>query len=219
MIKLFEEDFGDVKNRTQLLKLQEKFPNHNISYLSISSGIPLRKVKLWMEKLWVLCRDYLDSNFSDIKTLGHFYQRSWELYLCATLICRGYNLIKHRTGPDFKIKVANNTIWIEAIAVNKGEADDRVPDIVWGKAMDVPESEMLLRLTAGLYKKYQGYCSYIKSDVVRDNEPYVIAINRSELEHLDGSNPLILNCLFGIGPQVLVIGKSKSESKIEGSFW
>src|SRR3989344_545317 len=103
MPKLFEENLNVVKNRSQLLRLQKKLPDYNISYLSISGGTPLKEVKQWMEELWLMCQEYLDSNFSDIKALGHFYQRAWELYLCATLICRGYNLIKHKTGPDFKI--------------------------------------------------------------------------------------------------------------------
>ena len=41
-------------------------------------------------------------------------------------------------------------MWVEAIAVKR--IQDKVPDIEYGKAMDVPEKEMLLRLTNGLVK-------------------------------------------------------------------
>jgi len=85
--------------------------------------------------------------------------------------------------------------------------------------MNVPEQEMLLRLTAGLVEKYQKYISYLKSGQISAKDPFVIAIDRSDLDHPDAQIPLILKCLFAIGHQVLFLKASRSKPPREGSSW
>jgi len=131
---------------------------------------------------------------------------------------RRLSIIDIKTGQQ-PIHNEDKNIWIEAIAVEKGEGQDKVPNIEYGKAIDVPEKEMLLRLTAGLKEKYRKYLSYLKDKIVNQNDFFVIAIDRSHLEHMDAQIPLIFKCLFAIGHQVLFLKKGKPQPKTEGSIW
>lgn len=219
MSKLFNEDLGISSNRTALVKLQKKFSSYDPSYVSIATMSTLNDFREWLELIWEQYKPYADTNFPN-EFKKQFYQRAWELYLGGTLLNRGYTLGNHsNTGPDFKIPYGDKNIWIEAIAVKKGDGKDKVPDIKYGVAVSVPEQEMLLRLTSGLGEKYQKYLSYLRSGVVESSDPFVIAIDRSALEHTDPQIPLILKCLFAIGHQLLIIKSDRPLPKTEGSNW
>jgi len=219
MSKLFNENLGIATNSTELAKLKKKFSSYDPFYVAVSTMTTRPEFREWLGTVWQQYEPYADTNFvSEFKR--QFAQRAWELHLGATLINRGYKLGNHRnTGPDFKILDENRNVWVEAIAVKKGDGNDKVPNIEHGKAMDVPEKEMLLRLTAGLVEKYQKYLSYLKSGQVNSNDPFVIAVDRSDLEHPDAQIPLILKCLFAIGHQVLFLKTNKPKPKTEGSTW
>lgn len=219
MSKLFNENLGTASNRIELDKLKKKFSRYDPSYVAISTMTTRPGFRTWLEFVWKQYEPYADSNFPN-EFKKHFSQRAWELHLGSTLLNRGYTLGNHsNAGPDFKIPYKDRSIWIEAIAVEKGDGQDKVPNIEYDKAMDVPEKEMLLRLTAGLKEKYRKYLSYLKDGLVSKNDPFVIAIDRSPLEHPDAQIPLILKCLFAIGHQVLFLKKEKPQPKTEGSTW
>ena len=147
MTKLFNENLGTASNSTQLAKLKRKFNSYHPSYVATSTMATRPEFKIWLEAIWKQYEPYADSNFPN-EFKKQFNQRTWELHLGSTLINRGYVLGSHaNAGPDIKIPYQNNNVWVEAIAVEKGDAQDKVPDIKYGKAMDVPEKEMLLRLT------------------------------------------------------------------------
>jgi hypothetical protein len=219
MTKLFNEDLGKASNSTQLAKLKRKFNSYHPSYVATSTMTTRPEFKIWLEATWNQYEPYADSNFPN-EFKKQFNQRAWELHLGSTLINRGYVLGSHTdAGPDIKIPFEGRNVWVEAIAVEKGDAQDKVPDIEYGKAMDVPEKEMLLRLTAGLREKHQKYLKYLKENLIGQDDPFVIAIDRSPLEHPDAQIPLILKCLFAIGHQVLFLKREKSQPKTEGSTW
>ena len=219
MTKLFSENLGTAFNRTQLAKLKRKFSSYHPSYVAISTMTTRPEFKIWLESIWELYEPYADSNFTN-EFKKQFNQRAWELHLGSTLIYKGYALGSHsNAGPDINIPYKSRNVWVEAIAVEKGDTPDKVPDIVYGKAMDVPEKEMLLRLTAGLREKYRKYLNYLKDGIVAQDDPFVIAVDRSPLEHMDAQIPLILKCLFAIGHQVLYIKKDKPQPKTDGSTW
>jgi hypothetical protein len=219
MTKLFNENLGKVSNSKALAKLKKKFDYYDPSYVAMSTMTTRPELRDYLESLWDQYKLYADSNFPN-EFKKQFSQRAWELHLGSTLLNKGYALADHsNVGPDFKIPYGDNNIWIEAIAVEKGDGRDKVPDIEYGKAVDVPEKEMLLRLTAGLAEKYRKYVSYLKDNIVGKNDPFIIAIDRSPLEHMDPQIPLILKCLFAIGHQVLFLKKEKPQPKIEGSTW
>lgn len=219
MTKLFNENLGTASNKVQLARLKKKFSSYDSSYVAISIMTTHPELRAWLQSIWEQYEPYADSNFTN-EFKKQFNQRAWELYLGATLLNRGYGLGEHKdAGPDFKIPHNNRNVWIEAIAVEKGNGQDKVPKIEYGKAMDVPEKEMLLRLTSGLQEKYRKYLSYLKNSFVNPNDPFVIAIDRSPLDHMDAQIPLILKCLFAIGHQVLFLKKEKPQSKMEGDTW
>lgn len=218
MSNLFDENLGTASNTTQLAKLKKKFSSYDPSYVALSTMTTRPELRTWLESIWKQYEPYADSNFSN-EFKKQFNQRAWELHLGTTLINRGYELGGHsNAGPDIKIPYKNGNVWIEAIAVEKGDGKDRVPNMQNGE-MDVPEKEMLLRLTAGLREKHLKYLTYLKNGLVGQNDPFIIAIDRSPLGHLDPQIPLILKCLFAIGHQVLFLKREKPQPKTEGSTW
>jgi hypothetical protein len=219
MTKLFNENLGIATNRVELSRLKKKFSDYDSIYVAISTMTNRSDFRDWLETIWRQYEPYADTNFPN-EFKKQFNQRAWELHLGSTLLNRGYELGKHNnSGPDFNIPYSGSKVWIEAIAVEKGDGNDKVPEIEYGKAMDVPEKEMLLRLTSGLNEKYRKYLSYLKEGLINQNDPFVIAIDRSPLEHVDPQIPLILKCLFAIGHQVLFIKKEKSDTTAKGSTW
>src|SRR5207302_4413336 len=66
---------------------------------------------------------------------------------------------------------------------------------------------------------YNKYCTYVKNGIVGKDDPYIIAINRSELEHVETPVPLILKCLFGVGYQTIFISSNKPRLNDTESFW
>lgn len=219
MTKLFNENLGTATNQAELDKLKKKFNHYDPSYVAISTMTSRPDFRNWIKSIWEQYEPYADSNFPH-EFKKQFSQRAWELHLGSVLLNRGYILGKHsNAGPDFKIPYEDKNIWIEAIAVEKGDGQDKVPNIEYGKAIEVPEKEMLLRLTAGLIEKYRKYLSYLKDNLVSQNDPFVIAIDRSSLEHLDPQIPLVFKCLFAIGYQVLFLKRDKPLSKTVENTW
>lgn len=219
MTKLFNENLGTASDDKQLAQLKEKFNFYHPSYIALATMTTRPDFRDWLESLWIQFEPHADTNFhSEFKK--QFNQRAWEMHMGSVLLNRGYNLGNHTNiGPDFKIPFKNKSVWVEAIAIEKGDGQDKVPDIVYGKAIDVPEKEMLLRLTAGLREKHRKYLTYLRDDLVDQDDPFVIAIDRSPLEHMDAQIPLILKCLFAIGHQVFFLNRDKPQSRTEGSTW
>jgi type I restriction enzyme S subunit len=210
MTKLFNENLGIASNRIELDKLRRKFNQYDPSYVAISTMTTRPEFREELEVLWKQYEPYADSNFPN-EFKKQFNQRAWELHIGSTLLNRGYALGVHSdSGPDFRISHKNKDVWIEAVAIEKGKGKDKVPDIEDGKAMDVPEQEMLLRLTAGLIEKHRKYLSYLKNNNVSKDDPFIIAIDRSPLDHPDAQIPLILKCLFAIGHQILFLKGTKT---------
>lgn len=205
---LFSKNLGLVNTNEELASLQKQWPNYDPAYICQAASIARRQAKAWMENLWKQYEPYADRCF-----LEHFEQqftpRSWELYLGATLLKHGFKLGQRQdAGPDFDVwdkSGERRLAWIEAIAVRKGKGDDRVPGMMAGVATSVPEEKMLLRLANALDEKYKKYHRDLKNGIVKGHEPYVIAINRSSLDHVDPGLPLILKVLFGIGHLTLRI--------------
>jgi len=203
--KLFSEQFRPIHSDEDLVKLCQEFSKYDPGYLCQSTYGLHQKVKEWMERLWEQYEPYADSHFLE-NFKRQFTQRSWELYLGSTLLNRNFSLGLHKNkGPDFDLhnKDGQRISWIEATAVTKGVGVDRVPNIVYGTVGIVPTEEITLRLASGLAAKYKDYCSYCEDGIISDLEPYVIAIDRSEIEHVDTMLPNILKVLFGIGDLAL----------------
>lgn len=201
MKSLFTDEFPTVTSKEELNDLKAQYPNYDSYYLA-SGSIAERKQKF--DALYVKFEPYADSHFlQEIKI--NFHQRSWEMYLACVLLENGFTIISSDKGPDIKIILEGKTIWIECVAPTQGEGDDRVPDIFYGGVQNVPEEEMILRLSSSLKEKFEKYQEYLEKEIIGKNDIFIIAINRGAFGHPDAINPLIFNCLFSLGYLTLPI--------------
>lgn len=226
MSKLFSEKLGGTKNNKQLNILVKQHPAYDRAYICQATAFDRKKIREWMEELWRIYEPHADTNFLT-EFRKHFTERSWELYLGATLLMSGHQLGKHKNvGPDFKVEPSRQKgqpVWIEAVSTTPGNGPDRVPIIKYDfdilVEIEYPEEEMLLRLTNALKEKHNKYTTYLQKNILKSDEPYVVALNRADLEYLDPQIPLIFKCLFGIGYQTLQIKNGKPLPKNIGSTW
>lgn len=202
--KLFSDNFPTITSDKELEELCNKFPDFDASYICQGSGSSRVGVRNWMEDLWKLYHPYADKHFTQ-EFKRNFGQRSWELYLGSTFLKRGYALEKVKQGPDFKIVKDGKHAHVEAVAPRAGSGPDKVPDMMHGQVVSVPEDQMILRLTTALSDKKVTYEEYLKKGILKDTDPFVIAINRSSVMHPDTLMPLVIKCLFGVGDLVLKI--------------
>ena len=220
--KLFSDNFAIVSTNEELQLLQNQHPNYDPAYVCQSALLQRQDIKDWIESLWELYKPYAEPSFwQEFK--HQFAQRAWELYLGVTLLNNGFELKKQIiNAPDFSVVKDDTTLaWIEATAANKGSSNDKVPDMMLGAVIDVPEEKMLLRLTNALNTKKDKFENYLKQGTVSKNEPCVIAINRSQLGHVDPPIPLILKALFPIGHQtlhIMVHGKRQKNPELSWSY-
>jgi len=221
--KLFE-NLGSANTESKFAELKNKFSKYDEEYLSIATDSSRSEEKKWMEELWQKCESYLDTNFLDeFKLKTGYLNRSWELYLGATLLNRGFKLGKHSDAdPDFDLlnKEGKRIAWIEAVAPEKGNGKDRVSNnLKSGTSGILPEEKMLLHITGVFNDKFEEYKKYLKNNKVNDQEPYVIAINCSNFSRPDPGIPLILMALFGIGDLGVRIPIRHSDARHESSEW
>ncbi len=97
-------------------------------------------------------------------------------------------------GPDF---IANNNIYIECVASTRGDPSktDSVKEMFVTKTpeeiheQDVPVDKMILRITSAINNKALiQYKKWKSKDWFKQNAPFIIAINTSDLQYPDDSN-------------------------------
>lgn len=222
-MNLFRENFEPVNTDEELKKLQERYKEYDPAYITQSAGVPRKHIKEWLEKLWQQYEPYADNDFPK-KIEKEFNQRTWEMYLTCTLLDRGFSLKeknRKNKGPDICLVAEDKNIWIEAVTANVGEGDDKVEihcDNIQhiGPHDYLPvEEQTLLRLRNALDNKFQKHKDYCKNNVIKEREPYIIAVNAGKLLALDPGIPLILECLFGIGFLTIPLHSEKPRTP----FW
>ena len=186
----------------------------------------------FLEGLWERFRRYLKSaeetEFRDLEAQPH--PRIWEMYLAIALSEQGFTLSeKLREGPD--IKLSDPIVWVEAVVSTDGDKGDkkshaasRLPEIVTSAAVwgGPPEDKIIERLLTSIKEKNNkltGYDDrkgkyhpgYVEKGLVRDTDPYVIALNtyktsfaQFDHQHTAGHIPLVAKALFGYGETVLL---------------
>ncbi len=122
------------------------------------SDLPQMKVcKSFVEELWRDYEPYCDTNFLS-NARSQFHQRFWEMYLCVTMIKRGFAIEKSgNAGPEFSITINGRKFWLEAIAPEAGTTEDRVPELVMEQVNPVHTEKILMRYTAALKEKLDKY--------------------------------------------------------------
>lgn len=204
-MKLFSEQFRKIDSDEELKKLCEEFPKYDPGYLCQSTYELRKKTKDWLEDLWQQYAPHADPHFLE-EFRSSFTQRCWELYLGNTFLNHKFRLGENKgEGPDFDLRDENDQrlAWVEAIAVTQGEGPDRVPDAIYEAVRPVPTDEIVLRIAHGLETKYKKYCKDVTKGLIKDDEPYVIALDRSTAGSVDTLLPNILKAVFGIGDLAL----------------
>jgi hypothetical protein len=180
-----------------------------------------------IETLWVryepICPDL---DFVE-RARTEFVELTWQMYLACVLMDHSLPLRRPGTfGPDIWIDMLPR-IWVEAVAVGAGDAADRVPDRearafteaergytneeisgIW-HGRPPSEETVILRITSALDAKYRAYERYLSKGIVKEDEPYVVALNLAGIEdsfflcNLDEGAPVVVQALFGIGAEHL----------------
>lgn len=132
------------------------------------------------DELWRAAMPYLADEVR-ANARAQFHQVFWEVYLAATLLKQGAQLVPRAErgprapGPDLLQRAPS--AYYEAIAVTPGTGIDQVTEARVGEVRDVPDADITLRITAGLIEKVRKYHAYLRDGVVPLDMPYVIAIN------------------------------------------
>jgi hypothetical protein len=100
-------------------------------------------------------------------------------------------------------------IWIEAIAPGNGSGDDEVPEIITGITQQIPEDQIILRLTSAISEKHKKYKKYLENGLIAPDEPYIIAINGCQIwsSKAEDDPPRIVRAVFPIGQQYVDFGQ------------
>jgi len=167
-----------------------------------------------MEKLWEDFAPFADKQFLDeIET--NLKSRFWEMYLGCSFLYNNYNLElpSHNGGPDLKITYKTINLWIEAVTPQKGDGEDKLEEPPNMVVVNVPQDKMILRIQNSIDEKKRNYLRWIDKNVVRENEPFILAINGSELPfaRTEREMPLILRAISQFGDQYLTFSKEDFE--------
>lgn len=214
MTSIFTDNFPHVSNQEQLDKLIAKYSSYDEYYIA-SGSIPDRREIF--DDLYKKYHLYADKYFlNQIKF--QFHQRTWEMYLGCALLEKNIIISSNNLGPDFLIKSEGKKIWIECIACTKGSENspDKVPSMIYGAAQSVPENEMCLRIASALKEKYLKYQNYLKQQIIKESDVFIIAINNGALQ-FPTYVPLILKCLFCVGHPRLSISIDGKTPKYDWS--
>ncbi|WP_155247348.1 hypothetical protein [Teredinibacter turnerae] len=168
--------------------------------------------------LWKEYQRYADPHFVT-EFQKDFDARFWEMYL-TVLLSEKFAIGSLSEGPD--ILIENHKIWVEAVTATPGREGlpDSVPEIIFNRSMaqELPTDKIILRLTSALNSKLIALNKYIKKGLVKNTEPYVVALNDGPIGWLgDIDNQRILKALFPLGDEYVVFDRD-SESVSEPKF-
>ena len=161
--------------------------------------------------MWNIYEPYADEHFRT-EFARDFGARFWEMDLACTLLGFGKGIECPKPGPDIKV---DSSVWIEAISPTQGHegSRDRVPDIVTGTTMRVNKDPIILRYTASIEEKHRKYLGYIEKGIIKKDEPYIIALNSSQIPGADLELPMprIVSALLSIGSQYVEFDRESGD--------
>lgn len=205
MDSLFTDNFPIVTTTQELETIFVDFPQYDRYY--ITSGCLIDR-KERFEALRPIHKSYADSNFlNEIKT--NFHARTREMYM--TNICAG-NWLFLKSSNEWPDLIVEDKIYLECVVSSQWDESNphRVPDLIDG-IQDVPEHEMLLRMTSSISEKFLKYQNKRQSKSwFSKQSPFIIALNTWDLKFSQNPwLPLILKALFWIGYLTIPIDKTK----------
>jgi len=166
-----------------------------------------------VEELWAKYWPYADDDFyRDIPL--YFAPRFWEMDLACELMAKGL-VVEERKGhgPDIPLVVEGRRVWVEAIAATDRTGDDRSQELPYTRvsraeprphlpAIDFAgEGGIILRLRNAIEEKSRKYKKYLADGIVKAGEPYVIAVNGSQIDAaiVEDDVPWIVRSVYPIG--------------------
>ncbi len=218
MSTLFTDKFpADISTDEELQEIKRKYSHYDPYYVGAGCISHRRKI---FDRLWERFEPYADANFL-IEVKKQFHQRTWEMYLANVFLEHKFRISSDDRGPDIKIEFSGKTIWVECVACTKGNGNDSVPHMQYGVVQDLPEREMLLRITNSIDEKFKKYRWYLDKKIVGTDDIFIIALNRADLEHFDPGIPLALKALLGVGYLTFTIRplSDKDNTRFRRPFW
>jgi len=175
----------------------------------------------FVQDLFARTASFLDARLSK-DLLVHFPERLWEMCVVALLLEAGVELAPtaerpfRKQGPD--ILLAHEKTWVEAISVGAGSGPDRLVPIApsGGRALQIPDESITLRLTNGIAEKSRQGRSYFENGLLGPDDPFIIAINAGEVPYArhEQEPPRIVKALYPLGNLEIILG---SEGSVLGS--
>ncbi|HEY4517475.1 MAG TPA: hypothetical protein VJI74_01130 [Candidatus Paceibacterota bacterium] len=195
MRSIFTDNFPLIETESELQSLIKKYPSYDSYYVASGS---IKERRDHFDLLYSQYYSFADKNFlSDVKR--HFHQRTWEMYLSCVLLDNKIQISSEDRGPDILAKYEDRKVWIECVACERGDGKDQVPSIVYGQAQNVPTDNMLLRIASALKEKYEKYRIYLANGIIKETDPFIIAINGGAFGYPDGYFSSILRAVYAVG--------------------
>lgn len=214
-MKLFAEKLGIARTDAELIALQKKFSEYDPAYVTASCAFYRQGTKEWLESLWCKYQPYAEPKFLDKIRRESFHAHSWSMYIGTVLLEKGIELEPNSgVGPDLQVKFKGGNLWIEAAVTTPGESreSEGLPpsgDIYRGL------DPRVARITNSFTKKYRKFKKKYERKIVKENEPFIIAINGTYTGTLMGSRA-IEAAVFGRGNDLLIRGPN---GKFQGGFY
>ena len=123
------------------------------------------------------------------------------MWLTVYFLRAGYNVECPKPGPDIRIELEGQTVWIEAVCATAGQEGkpDSVPKPVHGQFGKTPMIPYTLRVTNALQVKANAFEGYITQGIVRKEDLAVIAINVHEVGLGPWLRDVMKLALYGLG--------------------
>jgi hypothetical protein len=167
--------------------------------------------KAFVERLWDFFSPYADRprHFRSEITIS-FHPKFWEMYLAFGLANQGAKLRRASSaGPDLLLSGLPHPVWVEATVPTDGTTADRVHEEHLGTDQDIPSDLLILRYRTRIDDKFEKLRGYLKAGIVKDSDPYIIAINSRSLSFglYEPNHPRILQALFPLGDVFVTIDR------------
>jgi hypothetical protein len=185
-----------------------------------------QSVRRRLERMWAAYEPFCpDAHFlSDARS--HFVARTWELYLAASLMRRGFKLSRPPAkGPDLLTTIGDRRVWIEAVAPTSGDGSDRVPTRdergfkrgnIW-QGHPPAEEALILRCATAISGKLQKLNEYTEAGIVRSDDACVVALTLGGILDADVSSPDLpigVKAVFGIGELLMTVTIGSPEREV-----
>ncbi len=206
MSKLFPYNVPLCNTENEVDEVKKQFEHLNLDeYFLVSSAIKERKE--FFDKLYSIYEPYSDIGFLKDAQI-QFHQRSWEMFL-GVIMLRNNKVLLKPTKKDNQIGVADIRIQgekithIECVATNHGDENDKVPELIPDPltnivVRDVPSEKILIRIANSLDKKFKQYQERLEKGIVKDSEPYIIAISVGKLNYPE-EMPRVIQATLAVG--------------------